>query len=177
MELGIYWSALQGWDVQRLRQACQVHVTRSKWFPKLSELSEAIGHSETDAGAEAWVRVIRAVQSVGRYRSVDFGQEENAAVMALGGWSKLCLSAEKELPFLERRFLAAYDHTRRAGVPGGQGRHLIGEEEADHVRLGTSEPPEVLRIYGPASKPAEEQTELTSGQRLAGLVAGIGSLP
>tara|TARA_Y100000114_G_C11761036_1_gene329750 strand:+ start:1996 stop:2589 length:594 start_codon:yes stop_codon:yes gene_type:complete len=170
-ELGIYWSALQGWEVERLRQAAQAHVVRSKWFPRLSELAEAVGGSETDAASEAWQRVIRAVGSVGRYRSVDFGAVENAATASVGGWAKLCRLPEKDLPFIERRWKQAFDYGRRAGVPPGDGRHLIGEEEADRIRLGASEPAQVLRLHGPTSRPPER---LSEGVSVASLVDKVG---
>ena len=134
IEMSIYWSALQDWTEERLREAASSHVRRSKWFPKLSELAEAVGGSETDAASEAWLRVLRAVGSVGRYRSIDFGAEANAATQSVGGWIKLCGMAEKELPFVERRWKQAFDHARRAGVPSDAGRHLIGEAEADRIR-------------------------------------------
>ena len=177
VELGIYWSALRGWEAHRFKQAAQAHVVRSKWFPKLSELAEAVGGSETDAADEAWLRVIRSVAAVGRYRSVDFGADENAATQAVGGWIKLCIMPEREIPFAEKRWKQAFDHCRRAGVPPGQGRHLIGEEEADRVRLGTLESIEVVRLYGPSSRTDGGPEQVDEGPSLAGLISSIGNGP
>lgn len=174
-ELRIYLAALAPWEPERLKQAVQRVLATSRWFPRLSELAEAVGGSETDAAVDAWSRLTRAIVSVGRYQSVDFGEAENAAIADMGGWIKLCQMAEREMPFAEKRFKTAYDSYRRGGVPPDRLRPCLGLEDADRLRLGL-EPGTPVDLTAEGSRPRRQAARLRAPKRSApALVAQLAS--
>ena len=81
-----------------LRQAAELHMARSPYFPKVSELLEAATELRTkwsifpDAG-EAWAEVCAEMQRVGHMGQPQFASPLTAEVVQrIGGWRQVCLS-------------------------------------------------------------------------------------
>ena len=141
---GIYASAVDGWSDKKFIRVCGTLALKCKFFPKPADFVEAGGGSDSDQAQEAWNRVYVSISAVGRYQSVDLGPETNLAVRAVGGWIKLCESAECELRHVQRHFLAAFATAARAGYRGHDDSPLWGLSALDSQRMGL-EPPEPFR--------------------------------
>lgn len=148
MLLDVLWGQLQSWSHEDFVRAMRVHLDTSPYFPKPADLRLALGQTGEDEAIEAWGRVLRAAARVGRYASVDFGPEANAALEDAGGWVAFCALEEEQLRFLEGRWKKAFAAYRASGVPRGRGEPLAGLEELDRQRLGLP-PPEPRRYLAP----------------------------
>lgn len=74
----------------------------------LKATSDANSSPSKTAAAEAWQRVLNHVRS-GGYRSRSLGDAQiDEVIRQIGGYSSIGQSAERELPFIERRFVASY---------------------------------------------------------------------
>lgn len=90
----MYFFALGQYDIDAVIQAMAKALGTSKFFPKPVELIELIkGKMEHRAEVEA-LKVLEAIQEVGRSKAVVFDDSVTAAVVArgFGGWFKLSSS-------------------------------------------------------------------------------------
>jgi hypothetical protein len=136
----IYFAALRDLPLVQLRQAATLLVRTSKFFPRPSELREALDGSVDERADLAWVKLLQEVRRVGYLGSPDFGDDvalRRAALELFGGWTRLCGSLPAQGPELlgyAKQFKAtyrAYDNraVRESLPPGETGREL-GQAEA-----------------------------------------------
>ena len=91
--------------------------------------------SDERLGLDAWLVVRRAMSSVGRYQTVDFGPTVNKAVEALGGWVDLCLRDETDLEsFARPQFLRAVAAMKQPGDDAPM--FLRGEHDRQNALTG-----------------------------------------
>jgi hypothetical protein len=102
IRLEIYFSALEDLPLDDIRQAANIHVRVNKFFPRISELREAIDGSAEDQAELAWVQLLRLVRSVGAYGKPTWPdhQLKRAALELYGGWGALCARLPGEGPEL-----------------------------------------------------------------------------
>lgn len=113
-----------------------------RFFPKPVEIREVLVGSVEDRAREAWRRVLGALEHVGTYESVDFGDPVTHAVLeALGGWSQAWAwdrAEGPELLGLERDFVSLY----RLYAERGSGRTppaaLLGQHALHNRQLGAA---------------------------------------
>lgn len=89
--------------VGRLAESC-------KFLPTIAEVRAAARDLRTGSrrtGMEAWGDVVRAIGSVGSYRSPTFADPLVAHVVRCMGWRELCLGDNESA--LRARFIEAYD--------------------------------------------------------------------
>ena len=156
--LGVWWQACQRFELELVAKALTAHAMdpdRGQWAPKPADLVRQLHGTSTDRSLIAWGKVMDAMQRVGAYASVDFGDRAtHCAIEDMGGWAKLCRSSLDELQFVQKRFCDAH---RAYGLRGEALRdvaYLIGAHEAENrvagrraqepVRLGAA--PAVARI-------------------------------
>lgn len=115
----LYFEALSDLTLDEVRAAAVRVVKTSRFFPKPAELLEAIQGSESDHAEQAWALVLRAMEQVGPYQSVDFDDEaiHECVRRIFGGWPDACLMELSDAPFRHAEFLKLYRAVRR--------RHLI----------------------------------------------------
>lgn len=109
----IYFRALEDVDFAAVNAAANIHVRQSKFFPRPSELREAIEGSPDDAAELAWVELLRAVRRIGYYGTPTFEDDamRRAALEMFGGWRALCSKLPGEGPELlgcAKNFKALY---------------------------------------------------------------------
>lgn len=102
-----------------LEQATLDHISRSQWFPKISELRRAAarltgGIEQQQTGIEAWNDVNTAIRTLGRGGDPEFRNPVTAHVVRMMGWRDLCMS---ENQISDRaRFIDAYDQFQTRAV-------------------------------------------------------------
>lgn len=131
----IYFGALSDLPLIDIRRAATIHVRTQKFFPRPSELREAMTGSVEDRADLAWVQLLQLVRHVGYLGTPDFGGDvalQRAALEMFGGWTALCSNLPAQGPELlgyAKQFKAtyqAYDNraAREALPPGETGREL-----------------------------------------------------
>lgn len=143
---GIYHVAFRGYEEAAIRDAMSRHVLRSKWFPKISELRELIEGSTEGRCAEAWHCLVRTMERVGAYQSVQFEDPAiHAVVRTWGGWSSVCQITEEELRYRQGDFRRLYQRAVEQGLDGDG--HLPGIVEAENRAKGyLDEVPAPVRV-------------------------------
>jgi hypothetical protein len=135
-----YWIALCDLsleDVQRGAYGCLRDPGR-KFTPTPGEIREKAqpGSNPADQSETMWGKVFGAIGSVGRYRSVDFGDPAaHAAIRAIGGWIELCSRDTEWLCDWGRKsFCDAYRAYRKNEVDPTLSLPLAGQSELDHQK-------------------------------------------
>lgn len=104
----------------------------------------AVAASLDDRATVAWSIVRREIRRTGAYESIEFDDRMiNAAIRGMGGWERMCAVEERDLPFREKEFHAAYKAACRTGV--GDGSPLLGITARGNAGSGF-ECPEPKRI-------------------------------
>lgn len=110
--LGVWWAACERYSYEQVSKALTAHAMdpeRGQFAPKPADLVRQLQGTHGDRSLVAWSKVYDAMQRVGAYRSVDFGDDAtHQAISDMGGWPKICQGEEKELPFMQRRFCEAH---------------------------------------------------------------------
>lgn len=178
--VGVWTRALEPYAIEAIERAFDAHARDPKagaFMPKPADLIRLLDGTHEDRAAIAWSKVYRAITSVGGYATVAFDDGAiHTAIVDLGGWPSMCAGTIDELPFLQRRFCAAYtahakaqsphppkllgihDITNAVGGYGAQKPVLIGEEAAALavIASGSFDPPKLpgsaLKHIGDAVK-------------------------
>lgn len=146
--VGIYWGALQEFDLVAVRQALDRHVKNpdtGQFMPKPADIIKMIGGSTADSASVAWHKVVHAIRRVGQYDDVVFDDPLiHRCVSDMGGWVRLCNGEEAELPFRAREFETMYrGYTLRREIPDYP-RILVGHINATNTSKGFEPTPPVL---------------------------------
>lgn len=126
--LDMWWSACQGFDFDRIRNAMQSHIADPEhgvFPPKVADIARVLRGTSTDRATLAWGKVHDAMGRIGAYTDVVFDDPAiHAVIEDLGGWPKLCRADLKELGYLQHRFCEShkaytqrgqFDYPRRLG--------------------------------------------------------------
>jgi hypothetical protein len=109
---GLYEALLIDVPDEVLEAAVLDHISKSKWYPKISELRDIAidmqtGTSRLPPAAEAWGTAYKAMVEYGRSRKPDFDNPVLEQTIKALGWRNLCMSTN---PIADRaRFIQAYD--------------------------------------------------------------------
>lgn len=146
--IGIWFSALQGFDLPDVRRAFSLHVRdpdRGQYPPRPADITRFIEGSTQTQGMLAWSKVEKAMRCVGGYQTVVFDDPLIHAVIAeLGGWPALCRVETKDLPFRAKDFERRYSaHRSMRQLPSYQPR-LSGITETERRAGGHELPQPVL---------------------------------
>jgi len=139
-----YWSILSPFSDAQCKAAFDAAIARCRFFPKPAELLELISGPETDKAMLAWLRVDKAVRTIGNYESIDFADDRaiNSTIEAMGGWVALCNTSEAEWKWKRKEFENLYPAmTRRTDHP----EYLPGTVEINNVGR-MYDAPKVVRL-------------------------------
>ena len=152
--IGVWWQACQRFDFELVAKALTAHAMdpdRGQWAPKPADLVRQLQGTSTDRSLIAWGKVMEAMQRVGAYSSVDFGDRAtHCAIEDMGGWSKLCRSSLDELQFAQKRFCDAHRVYTSRGDALRDVPYLIGVHEAENRVAGKRIAPPVMLGAAPA---------------------------
>lgn len=139
-QLSVFYGAVRHLSDEDFSAALTEHVMTSRWMPRPADILQILEVSAAEEALASWGFVMDAMRSLGRYRSVDFGPQANAAIEDLGGWVTLCGKGQRELDFARKDFLASFAAYASRGVPERRGQPLIGLEALDCQRIGAPAP-------------------------------------
>lgn len=140
-----YEIGLENLAIEEIEAAAKLAIQTCRFMPTPAELRElAGGLKPEDMAVLAWEAAVRAVQSYGWYRSVQF---EDAAVAAtirsLGGWQRFCeRCGGAEEKWLRQEFLRTYAAYCKVGLSAEAALPLAGEFERQNMLLGYRNRPE-----------------------------------
>nr|DAS05775.1 MAG TPA: replisome organizer [Caudoviricetes sp.]DAX93795.1 MAG TPA: replisome organizer [Caudoviricetes sp.] len=149
----LHFGALQDYSLEDVRKgffAALRNPDSGQFMPRPADVIRELSGSSDTRAAMAWAKVREAICRVGHMPSIAFDDAIIHAVIAdMGGWVKLALITNDELPFRERDFLRIY--RGYIGRPlGDYPRYLPGMAETENFAKGYAvEPPLLL---GDASK-------------------------
>lgn len=151
----LYFEALKDLPMGSVEQAVSRLVQHARFFPKPGEIREVLEGSVEDRGREAWRRVLGALEHVGTYESVDFGDPlVHVAVEAMGGWHQAWAWERvdgPELLGLERDFVSLYRLYAERG-PGLEpppillGQHALHNRQLGRALRGEIPPEHVVAL-------------------------------
>lgn len=168
MAVGLYFGALLEYPLADVQHGLTAHINNpdsGQFFPKAADVIREISGSSDTRAAMAWAKVFEAICRVGHMPSVAFDDAIIHAVIAdMGGWVKLALVGNDDLPFRERDFLRIYrSYSTRA--LGDYPRYLPGMAETENFGKGYAvEPPLLL---GDAAKAQQVLLAGSAKPRLA----------
>jgi hypothetical protein len=143
----IYYKALADMEIGDIERGCwQIIRTRgTATFPKVAEIREAVMGDSASKAELAWGSMIKAVRSIGPYRSVVFDDPViHAVVDREGGWERVCEKTIDEMKWFGKDFPRIYKTFEEAVLNGSMAVPpvLIGIHDGhnqahgftDHVR-------------------------------------------
>lgn len=147
-QLNLAFELLRRYELADITQALTAHMNdpdAGQFAPKPADIVKHISGSKGTRSARAWSKVDRAIRQVGSYQSIVFDDPTiHAVIDDMGGWTRICRTLEKELPFVAREFENRYQGYALKGIPDSWPRKLIGECEAYNLRNGYEVAPPVL---------------------------------
>lgn len=109
--LDAYWLALRDWTLADFEDAVAHFMQTSKWFPKPSEFTDLRKAAEPGP-SEAWEEAIAACRHWRNPAELPDGLVARAA-NCVGGFRAIAMAdMERDLPHLQRRFMAAYEELK-----------------------------------------------------------------
>lgn len=176
--IGIWWGALQHFDLAAVREALNRHVRNpdsGQFMPKPADVVRMIQGTTADAALHAWAKVDKAARQVGPYRSVVFDDPIIHRVLHdMGGWVGLGTKNEDEWPFVGKEFENRYRGYRARNEVPEYPPVLTGIAGMHNDQNGfRSEPPTLI------GNPEQAKLVLTGGttQPLIGMQQAEESLP
>ncbi len=149
MKINLYFEALKDLSVEQFIQACNYHTQTARFFPKPSEIREAIAGDKQTKAIGAFTQLIQAVREYGAYKSVEFEDRLiMACVQRLGGWIKLCDSTTDEWKWIEKDFYKLYQAMEGRETEGPA--KLVGITEQGNANKGLKDGTESRAVFIPA---------------------------
>ena len=106
--MDLYWSFLKDLGNKDFEQAIKRHISTCKWFPKVSELLDAI-RAQEPTPIDIWNRLLAAAET-GKEPEMDAATRK--AMGAVGGWEAFQYTSCDELHFRFKDFRAVLLESR-----------------------------------------------------------------
>lgn len=112
--LSLWWSAMAAWSIEDFKAAASHLVTACQFMPTPYDFAQLRKAGEPTAG-EAWERVLAGAK-------LEPGSRVARAAQIVGGQFAIRhADIERDLPFIQKRFMEAYEDLRDADVA----RHAV----------------------------------------------------
>lgn len=138
----LYFEALADLSLETVVGALRYARRVCRFFPKPAELRDLAEGSVEDRAREAWRRVLAALEHVGTYESVDFGDlVTHAVIEAMGGWHQAWAwewADGPELLGFERDFVSLYRLYAQRGPSRPPQAALLGQHALYNRHLGAA---------------------------------------
>jgi hypothetical protein len=107
-----YWEILAPYRLEEIAEAILRYARNpdeGRYFPRPAEIIAAIHGNSRDQAFKAWTKVMTGISRVGGYSSIAFDDPLiHAVIEDMGGWQRLCVVEEKQLPFVAKEFQERY---------------------------------------------------------------------
>ena len=100
----VYYQFLNHLTPEQLERAAKRHITRSPYFPKVSELLQAV-REDLASATDVWTRLLKAAED-GEKPLMDAATER--ALDFIGGWEQFQITSYDDLRFRFRDFEKVY---------------------------------------------------------------------
>lgn len=174
--VSVYYNALESYPIDEVLKAIQAHTRdteNGQFWPKPADLIRHLEGSNESRAMEAWSKVIKAIGSVGMYRSIAFDDPViHKVIDEMGGWISVCNTMEDELPFRAAEFQKRYRAAVRFGYDSFP-RVLVGYSDQNNMAQGYQQEPEPA-LFGDQHKAL---MTLQSGEGGRSSSRGIASAP
>ena len=149
--MDIYWEGLKQFPYESVSHAAQLHMKNpegGQFFPKLGDFNRHLTGSSTDKALSAWVKVDKAVRTIGPFRSVVFDDPVIHAVISdMGGWIDFgnC-NEEKDWQFKQIEFVKRYRGIADRGEAGQYPAKLTGISDMQNRAIGKENEKETVLL-------------------------------
>jgi hypothetical protein len=112
----VYWERLQGLTDEEFQVAVAFALDTMKYFPKISELLDAV-HYHKPTARDAWNFLIECAENGRSPEAVlgSIGPALKAGLAAIGGFESFQFTDFKELKFMFKDFKEAFERTMAQG--------------------------------------------------------------
>ena len=170
-----YFEALADLPLDAVSAGLRLARRSLRFFPKPAEIRDLVLGSVEDRAREAWRRVLAALEHVGTYESVDFGDPvTHAAIEAMGGWHQAWAWERADGPELlgfERDFVSLYRLYAQRGPSRVPPVALLGQHALHNRHLVAALrgeiPAEAVVMLDAGGYPAERRALPAGPDRLA----------
>ena len=135
--LGVYFRALEKYDLDIVINAISKAAVTCKFFPKPVELIEIIEGKIEDRAEIESNKAFESLKRIGPYQSICFDDPITQAVINnhFGGWVKFCNESMSETEhFQKKEFVKAYEAFSRSGIK--KNGYLPGISEIENKSNG-----------------------------------------
>lgn len=137
--LSLWWNALREYELSDVLRALSAHVLNpdaGQWPPKPADIVKHLSGTGDARAFGAWAKCLRALASVGTYRTVAFDDPIiHAVVSDMGGWIEIGKITTDELPFRSAEFHRRY-RAYMLAPPASYPRTLIGISDQHNAMSG-----------------------------------------
>ena len=183
--LGVWWQAMQQFDLVTVREALGRHTMNpdtGQFLPRPADVVRMIGGTTNDAALVAWTALEIGIRHVGTYETVAFDDALiHRVVEDMGGWILMGRTTEKELPFKRKEFTDRYRAYKLRGEVPEYPRKLTGIFDGQNLSQGF--PARPVKLIGNEVKAAavlhggSDQSRLKVSQVAAALPALADRVP
>jgi hypothetical protein len=150
--LGMWWAAMQGFELQAVRVALGRHCMNpdsGQFLPKPADVVKMLGGTTGDSALVAASKLEDTLKHVGTYMTVVFDDPLiHRVVDEMGGWIELGKVTAKDWQFRRTEFVARYrGYKARGEVPAYPAR-LVGIVDAENGVKGYQVDDTNLRLVG-----------------------------
>lgn len=92
-----YWMALEDMSIGAFEVAVKRGQQECGYLPKPVKLRKFGGLGSGEDNGEAWEGVLEQIRRVGSYGKPEFSPDVREAVVACGGWKRLCSATTEDL--------------------------------------------------------------------------------
>ena len=134
----IYWEILGNYNEKDMKNAIIKLIRELKFFPKISEIIEAIEGDPEDEAELAYLEFREKLDDEGSYLSVSFPKHPaiGATIEALGGWIKVSDTSKEEEKWLRKDFIKLYNIMKKRNEYPDK---LVGRFEIENSNKGYTE--------------------------------------
>ena len=151
--MDMYWLALRGYPDGDVKSAFTQAIKTCKYFPRIADILEFLEPPQKGEALVSWSYVLGLLGKGeglrNQYLQTDGATAE--AVRALGGWYQLTHMPQKDVNYLEKKFVAVYEAAKFRGL-ANQPAQIIGPREKDWRTGGylplTEATPKILNLPG-----------------------------
>ena len=161
----IYWDMLKNYDDKIIKEVTIKCVKELKYFPKISEIIEAIEGNPKDEAELAWIYLKEIIDKEGYYHSVSFPKYPAVGAVILDmadGWCEFIdMIDDDEVKWIKKDFLRIYPIMKKRG---DYPKELAGQFEIDNNNKGYNEKT-MLGIYSKRLNGKKANRKLIKGDK------------